>query len=73
MIVTPCPHSTNTSEVVEVLALNGESGNYWFKQTVASKLLAQSEAFQVIIEGQLGNGTLADIAVDDFVFSPGCK
>lgn len=58
---------------MEVLSLDGESGNYWVKQTLDSKHLTQSEAFQLTIEGQLGDGTLADIAVDDFVFSPGCK
>lgn len=67
------PYSNDTSGLVPVLNLTGESGNYWLKQTVSINLFPQNEAFQLILEGRLGEGELGDIAVDDFVFSPGCK
>lgn len=69
----PNHHSNSTSELGPILNLTGESGNYWLKQTVNSELLPQSEAFQLILEGRLGDGEFGDIAVDDFVFSPGCR
>ncbi|MPC07725.1 MAM and LDL-receptor class A domain-containing protein 1 [Portunus trituberculatus] len=62
----------DTSKPVQLMNITGEVGNYWVKQTVEVKADAW-QVFHFIIEGEIGQGELSDIAVDDFVFAPYCK
>ncbi|XP_071520575.1 LOW QUALITY PROTEIN: MAM and LDL-receptor class A domain-containing protein 1-like [Panulirus ornatus] len=71
--LTVLVRNESESNMDKVLVLDGEMGNFWVKQTVTPDLLPQHQPFQLIIEGKVGVEELGDIAIDDFVFSPGCR
>lgn len=65
--------SESESHTDTVLVLDGETGNFWVKQTVTSYLLPMEQPFQLIIEGKVGEEELGDIAIDDLIFSSDCR
>ena len=48
-----------------------EAGDYW--ERVRISISNEPDPFQVVIEGATGTGIFGDIALDDIVFTPGCK
>jgi hypothetical protein len=48
---------------------SGNSGQQWLRAIVPT---SEQRPFQFIIEGQVGKGNEADIAIDDVSFSEGC-
>ncbi|XP_061172151.1 MAM and LDL-receptor class A domain-containing protein 1-like [Saccostrea echinata] len=54
----------------KVFTVSGNRGDIWVKTTVN---LVSPYPFQVLLEGVVGNGYYSDIAIDDTVFSKGCK
>ena len=51
------------------ILMRGNLGQQWFRAILA---INSSEPFQFVIEGQMGAGNEADIAIDDISFSSGC-
>jgi hypothetical protein len=48
---------------------NREQGNYWER---LERQINETNPFQIVIEGVVGNGNLGDLAIDDLTFTPGC-
>jgi hypothetical protein len=48
---------------------NKEQGNYWER---LERQINETNPFQIVIEGIVGNGDLGDLAIDDVTFTPGC-
>ena len=54
--------------------MSGAQGDFWEKHhyDLQSKNIA-SKDYEVVIEAQIGNGHLGDIAIDDIALSRGCS
>ena len=51
------------------LTITGNKGQQWIRAVVP---ITDVRPFQFVIEGKVGSGDLADIAIDDVSFSEGC-
>jgi hypothetical protein len=59
----------NIKSTVNPLVITGNKGQQWLRSIYQ---VNDQRPFQFIIEGQVGNGPLSDIAIDDVSFSQGC-
>lgn len=51
----------------------GEQGDFWEKRSYdLSSINAAGKDFEVVIEGQVGEGHRGDIAIDDITLSKDC-
>jgi hypothetical protein len=61
--------STSQGALKQVATLAGNYGDAWMRKDVP---LNEGVAFQVVVEGVVGNGYTGDIAIDDISMTPGC-
>ncbi|XP_047484991.1 MAM and LDL-receptor class A domain-containing protein 1-like [Penaeus chinensis] len=56
-----------------IWTISGSQGNTWNKVTFGPDDLPQHETFQVLVQGATSPSQLGHVAVDDFIFAPGCR
>lgn len=69
-VTTPFCQSNqlNVTDILE--SLTGSFGAIWNRMELD---LDSTAAYQIIIEANIGDGSLGDIAIDDVSFTPGCQ
>lgn len=60
----------SNNHISKVYTVSGNRGDVWVKTVVN---LNSPYPFQILLEGVVGSGYYSDIAIDDTVFSKGCK
>ncbi|XP_025084904.1 MAM and LDL-receptor class A domain-containing protein 1-like [Pomacea canaliculata] len=57
-------------DLKQILSLTGNYGDAWMRKDVTFQ---ETESFQIVIEGVIGNGDQGDIGIDDISMTPVCQ